>query len=214
MPFDANNVPLTEARLTLPLTGNWTADLSVPKGFALLTGAVTLRIGSIVLQGTAYRSGERGAGRYVLMHGGRGGLINTVPAQSFRQLQLSALLSGLLSSVGETLAQDSDTEALSAYAMQWVRLSQRASEQVQAVAKAADRNWRVKPDGSIWVGADTFPAAKVNGVLMDEFPEQGRRVYGTLEPSLLPGTTVDGWPIATVEHFATSTAIRTVVYRT
>ena len=211
--FTANGTPLSEVRLTLPLTGNITADISIPQGGALISGNVDLRVGSLVIRGTAFRSGERGIGRYALISGGNGGLSRTLAAQAFRQMSLSALLSGLLSEVGETLAPDGDSAALATFAPHWVRLAQTAAEQVQAIAAAAGRNWRVRPDGSVWVGEDLFPVAPSGGTLMDEWPEQGKRLYGTLEPSMLPGTTIDGWPIATVEHFANAKEIRTVVYR-
>lgn len=201
-------------RVLLPRVGVWTADLTVDDGEAL-SGRVTVAVeGALTLVGSVLRGAvgaEVWTGRLV---GGAGGLGRPVAALPHRAVTLADVLAQALSDAGETAA--ADLGDLSAAYAHWIRRASVAAHTVADVARAAGYAWRVRTDGSVWVGAEAWTAytpADVELVAWDD--RAGTLTLSGSTLGVLPGQTltVGGRTIrvGAVEHRAGPETLRTIV---
>jgi len=72
--------------------------------------------------------------------------------------------------------------------------------------------WRVLPDGTVWLGLESWPAVHMPDVdLLSEDPRAHTAVSGTDSPTLLPGTLFLGRRVSMVEHQVQPESVRTLV---
>jgi hypothetical protein len=200
-----NGHPVLGAELMAPLAGRWTATVEVDTTEAL-TGAAELRIGGVAWRGYVFRGGLDEAsdvwrGRIV---GGAGGLDRVVAARSWRGLQPArGLLTELLTEVGEALAPDSGAE-VDANLARWSRVDGPAHRALAFLAGAVGARWRVRPDGAVWVGAETWPELfEPEGALTELLstdPATGAAAYSLSGGYVLPGQTWQGRRVAGVVY--------------
>lgn len=157
---NGNTLSVMEGDLLLPFIGNWSAHLVLAEGDAAPTG-----LGKVVWLGdesTSYiiRSGENEGRFSVLAVGGQGGFWKTVPSKMYDyRLKLSLPLTEMLSSVGESLSSKSSIATTSLELSNWVRTTSRCDELLSKLTDQAKAIWRVLPDGTVFVGVDTWPTA-------------------------------------------------------
>lgn len=209
--FDSR--PCVRASVFLPRIGAWTADVesddpAVPASPALLVldGALTLR-GSVVRSGV---EADRWRGRIV---GGAGGLHRDLSPAALRDTTLASVLSEVALAAGETLASGVAPQGVAA---RWHRVAAPAAHAVADVARAAGLAWRVLADGTLWMGAETWPPHRPLDVdLVDWRPELGRLELAGSTLGILPGQTLTVREITlrvgAVEHHAAREGLRTVV---
>lgn len=211
-----NDLPATRVSLLLPRVGVWSADVEVDSDEAL-TGAVTLSIQGrtwrgVVLRGAVYEGTWRGR-----LVGGAGGLTRSVEAVAQRGSTLALALADVLRAAGETLAATSGD--LSAVAPLWHRFAAPAADAVADVARAAGYAWRFLPDGTLWMGAETWPTVAPTDPpeVISETPEVGRVVlFGDAAYDVAPGVTLslpdrDPVRVGCVEHQVSVDDARTVL---
>jgi hypothetical protein len=209
-----NGTPVTSLTVLLPRIGAWTADVELDDATAPTSRVVIAVAGVLSLSGTVARGGaelERWRGRIV---GGAGGLKREVPAVSQQGSTLALALADVLRAAGERLA--SNVVDLSAAAPLWHRIAAPAALAVGDVARAAGCAWRVLPDGSVWVGRETWPEVAPDVDVIDWRPELGRLELAGDVLGILPGQTLRARAdlavrVGCVEHRATADALRTVV---
>lgn len=199
----ANGHSVLEATVYLPRAGVWHADLVVDTQTpADVTGAIALSLldGQLVLEGTSYRPPLlwRGLTR-LRMVAGAAGLGTLLPAQGYADSPASVIVSDILrgavgpAGASETLAATSMSLATR---MRWCRLagerySAGAALRAIVLELGADVVWRSLPDGTIWIGTETWPASTFTDFeIMDAHPEDSRLELVTGTPGLLPGTTL------------------------
>ncbi len=205
-------LPVLGGTICLPRAGVWHADLEVDAD-AASTGAVTLVAGSMTLRGTAFRTGVFTARAGVRVVGGAASLGKTAPAKAYRGVPVSIVARDIVGDVGEALAASSDASLLTSELPAWVRLQQKASEQLGHLVDHFGVGWRVLVDGSVWLGTDTWPAGDLGtGALLREWPEQARAEYAVDDFTLLPATTLGGRQVDYVEHSVTPDGLRTRVW--
>jgi hypothetical protein len=69
--------------------------------------------------------------------------------------------------------------------------------------------WRSALDGTVWVGAETWPASALNDYdVVDRRAEDGRLELVTPTPVLIPGTTLAGDRIGRVTYRVTAESVR------
>ena len=167
------NHPLLALSLVIPRVGAWTADVEVDTDEAL-TGVVALDLAGRVWQATVVRGGvdldRRWKGRLV----GAGSLLAERPALALQDTTLRGVLDELARAAGVTVA--SSTGDLSAAVARWHRATATGAQEVAEVALRAGMTWRVLADGTVWVGAETWPDATLGADLdvMDTDPVVGR----------------------------------------
>lgn len=220
MILTANGLPILAARLLRPRVGVWTLDLTVDPGAdgIGLSGTVSVTLGALALAGTVHAGELQPDGTWVgRLVGGGGGLGRTIPALALRGCTLADVLGQTLLDAGEVLATGG--AALTQPQRLWQRVEAPASRTVADVARAAGCDWRVEPDGTVWVGTDAWTVSTPSEVtLVAVHPlTQAVTVAGDTAVTIAPGTTLalDGWSpvrVGAVEVQADADAVRVVVY--
>lgn len=196
-----NGLPLLDACIYEPVNGRWVATVQVDTDEALSDPiTVDFEDGAVQLVGAIHR-GDVESGRWLgTLVGGTGGLSNTLDPQAYYWAPLQLVLDDILSSAGETLASDA-TSLLDATRSHWQRAQGTGCEALQTLADELNYRWRVKRDGTVWLGADTYPELEADAVLVTAWPDQALRLYApTAAPLVRPGVTYDGW---LVDHVTT-----------
>lgn len=202
------------ALIDQPRSGPWTAELALEgdRVQALGSGQLTLVVGGRRFLGTPHRAPRSFAGRTgVVLVGGKGGLGATLSARFYLGCPASVPLADIVSAAGETLSASSGTAELAAHLSRWSRAKGPAGEALDVLAEHVGATWRVLDDGTVWFGAETWPAADAPAEL-DVDPAQDVAVFAGDIPSLSPGTTLGGRRIGRVTHQLTESALRATVY--
>lgn len=214
-----NGVAAIDATLTLPRVGPWTADVVVDTT-ALSGSSVKMQLGgdgSMAFVGTLYRSGTARGAAVARIVGGAGGFGKTLPAKSYGLTVLKLPLSELLTAAGETLAATSDATVLATQLRSWARFQTSAGSAMAALVHGVSTtaSWRVLPNGTVWVGAEYWPASALlppQYALTKDDPNHNRQEIAADVPAVYPGQTFAGRKVSVVEHRVRADRIRTLVY--
>lgn len=180
---------VTRATIHLPRVGVWCADVDVDTETAP-TGRVSLAV-----DGAARWSGTVVAGE--VLHGlwrgrivgGAGGLRAELPATAYRLATLADVLADVLAATGETLAGDAGD--LTTSAPLYHRAKGTGAQAVAELARALGHVWRVRADGTLWLGVETWPdATAADWTLLDRDPVRGIYTLGGDALALVPGQLV------------------------
>ncbi len=209
-----NGTPLISLRTRMPRTGVWFAD-AVADQATPLAGKVSISIGdgALVLSGTVIptRSGVWTEAAHARVLGGAGGLSTPVPAKWWRQATARIVVLDILQAAGETLSQTADSTILGTQLTGWAHKTMPAADALARLVDWLGAIWRVLPDGTVWIGNETWPAAADPGTLLWTDPERQRSRYGAEVPAILPGTSIGSQYISLVEHSVQAGAVETVV---
>lgn len=221
---EANGVAVLSGTINRPQRGVWTADLVIDQpdgsGFDVgtqvkITTAAGLNLVGVVAPN---RSGSFLDSVHVRVLGGAGGLTKAATARAYNQpgAFVRDVINGLISDSGETLAPTTDATFLATNLSAWTVMSQTCKRALDNIVETVDDSltWRILDDGTLWVGAETWPTVSApDAVNMTFDPKQGTYVIGEDAPSIAPGTNVDGiGHVGRVEHHLEPDSIRTVVY--
>lgn len=193
-------LPILRAELVMPSSGVWTAMVEA-SGTTGLVGRVVLDDGGIQFRGTVRTGGVYSGRVQAAITGGAGALSTPVDAKPYRAATAKAVISDLLNSVGETLSLDSDPAVLATLLPFWQRHQASAGVNLtRLVHDVLDANWRVKRDGTIWVGRDSYPVQALDHVRVETDEAQGLWVIGCARSELLPAVTFEGRQVRRVVH--------------
>jgi hypothetical protein len=212
---EINGAPVFQATIAFPRFGIWHADLAVADGTAPV-GAVTLTFatGAISWKGFAYRGGAPFETATVRVVGGAGGLATgmQLPAQAYGACPLQIPLNDILNAAGEKLSPNADPTVLNAPLQAWTRGIGPAGTAIASLMTAVGASWRAMPDGTIWVGHETWPTSTVTTpTLLTDEPMHGQQdIYDDL-PNVLPGTVLNGRQISYVQQIVREDHLRTEV---
>jgi hypothetical protein len=197
---------LEGSRITLPRAGAWHADLVVDKPDAL-TGAVSINIGegTLVLRGTVVRGGAFVETARVQVVGGADGLSETAEPKHYTGVSLGLVLGDLLKTAGETLSPTADSSVLARGVEHWTTLGLPIGRIIGRLMSTAapDATWRVLPDGTVWVGIESWPdsgLAESDYEITHQADDQDMAVIGIEVPRLLPGTELGGRRVSVVQY--------------
>lgn len=211
-----NSLPVTEGKITFPLFGAWVADLIVTSG-GTVSGAVSITMDGdnpLTLSGTVYRGAEFIQDNRLRVVGGKAGLFKDAKPKHYKDFVLMRnVLGDLMSDSGESLSSTSDTSLLSSQMDMWTTTKQPVSRVILSLLEmmAPDSVFRVRPDGSVFVGADSFSnvdSSFPDAVVLDRDDVNGKLVVGLDLPNLLPGVTFQEKKISYVEHHFDSMGVR------
>ena len=174
------------AHVFLPFAGVWSADLDVDTDDEL-AGAVTIEVdGVVTFRGTVIDGGVTHGlwrGRIV---GGAAGLRVALPSKAYLDAARADVVRDALAEAGETLSATSDS--LAAAVARFHRAEGAAGRAIDATADALGYGWRVLADGTVWLGAETWPASpEADVTLLDSDPRERRYVLGGDVLGLRPG---------------------------
>lgn len=198
------------SKITIPRIGVWHADLIVDTPTAI-TGKVTISIGDgkFVLEGTA-DAGATGSfvdTARVSVVGGAGGLGKIAQMKHYgNDPTVGVVLGDLLTTAGETLSPTADQGILKTSLEAWTTMALpigRIIARLMSVA-VADGAWRVLPDGTIWVGRETWPDSGLREPndyqIESQNDEQQLAVIAVEAPTLRPGFEIGGRRVSYVEY--------------
>ncbi len=214
MSITCNSVPVIAGRLTLRLYGAWEADLTVTSSDASkVTGAATIQIGNTSFSGTSFTGGADEGGLVAIrVVGGGGGLGTKVSPTSYDGGTRRQVLDGVLAHVNERLSNEADASVLDAIRPHWVSVAATAGDIVSLVADMAGVTWRTLKDGTIWIGKDTWAPIDEKGlVLENEDKANDGLTYALEEPTLFPGSAINGQHITTVSYVFDESSLRAEV---
>lgn len=207
---ELGELPVTSGLLRLPLRGNWVAHVEfgfpeAPSGEASLV--FTREDGTTdVFSGLIRRSGILEGSETVTatLVGGAGGLLEELPpldqVVGSGPVPAGAVARAIADAAGEQLIPDVEL-ALDAIPLgRWTRLAMSARDALDIFADRLGLGWRVTPDGSIWLGAETWNEVETDAVFIGGDPSDGMMLYAPDGAPILPGTTINGVQAVAVEY--------------
>jgi len=213
-----NGFDIIEADITLPRRGRWSAVVAVDAQAAdQLLGRVTVDVddGQLRLVGTAFRGGAFADQVKLRVVGGNAGMLKQIGPRAYQGVPLRLPLQDALAEVGEALAPTSDAAILDLQLQRWARLRGECMAEVVALLARSGApsivGMRFLPDGTLWVGTETWPEVNIDHDLLVDLHWAGQAVIGVEVPTLLPGTTFLGRKVEQVDHHLGGTEVRTVV---
>lgn len=221
-----NGQSVFDARLYFPRTGAWFADLRIDSADAagstagIFAGDVTIDVdGKLTLKGSAVRGGVYLDTGYLRVVGGAGGLGLTAKARHFSGSSVGTVLSDLLRApIGEKLSSTSDPAILGLFLQSWTTAALSAGRMISRVllSVAPTATWRVLPDGTIFVGNETWPDSGLidddDFQILSESPEMAEATIGLKSPLLMPGTLLGDRRVSYVEYRLSDPETRAIVY--
>ncbi len=230
-------------RLAFPRTGAWYADLRVAFNDSeaqSTTGADATAIGDsfmktvakqstididdgrLILVGAPEPGGLWQEVNHVRLVGGAGGLRKTAAAKHYTTATVRVVLGDLLAGAGEKLSPTSDAVVLGTTIVTWTTVAIATGRLITQLLRTAApaANWRVLPDGTVWVGVEKWPdSGLVEGDDYQVLTQDPARLYAKLGievPLLLPGTTLgegtEARRVSYVEHVLDDPETRSEVW--
>ena len=203
-----NGTPVTSGRLTFRLEGEWVAELTLQGGTAVDGPAAVLEVGGVPLIGTASSAEDEGGRVTVTVTAGAAGLeapvdpLHYVPPVTRRTVALAALGLG-----GETLSPLASPVVLDAALPQWMRVRGTVREAMRRLLKGV-ASWRHLPDGTVWVGEETWAPFTGPAVVESEEPTQRLITVAVESLAILPGVTYLGQRISQAEYTLDGATLR------
>lgn len=194
----ANGAPVLGGIITMPRGGAWRADLDLDLDDAKkVTGDVSVIVDDMTWNGTSVEAGTFVGRTRLRVVGGKGGLGKPTKPRFYQAIPARTALADLLREGGESLASSSAVATTLDF---WTRPAATVSEGIGQLVDELGATWRMLDDGTIWVGTESWPTAKVDGVIITaSVPSEGRIDFASATPSLRPGTTFNGQHVDEVE---------------
>ncbi|HWL86345.1 MAG TPA: hypothetical protein VNO21_11115 [Polyangiaceae bacterium] len=208
-----NGLTVIEGEVRLPRVGAWHADLrvdaqSVPTGPVMLQSEdKALSLKGAIIRGAVWQDTLA-----VRVIGGAGGLAKGLPSKFYRGIPLRIVLADIASESGESVSPSSDAGVLGTELETWSRIGGPAYVALAAIVESAQCVWRILPDGSTWLGQESWPSANLQYDLLSQDPALGALVVGTVSPQIVPGTTLDGRRVSYVVHRIQARELRSEVF--
>jgi hypothetical protein len=186
-----DDAPVIDMRLCMPRVGVWHADVSVDSQKPI-TGKQTINVDGNDFIGTVRRgdvSVDVGVYRVV---GGAGGLQTPATPKAYNSVSANIILKDLLATAGETLSSTVDPALLATSFAFWVTSAAPVGVVLaQLVGALGDSlTWRMLPDGTLWLGTETWPLVTPDTISMRQFDDRLGKFTVTLADGamVLPGT--------------------------
>lgn len=205
-------------RLHMPQRRAWWAWLDLDTATAA-SGQVTIAAdGGLSWTGTVKQpSGVFLDSARVRVVGGGGGLETLTSPAAYESAQLGDPLRAILSAAGEMLSSTVSASVTSVLLSSWTITATYVSHALDELCFAASAAlgqtiiWRVLTDGTVWLGAESWPDLSMpdGADVLEQAPEEGRYVIGATTPFLYPGVNLDGvGHVAGVDHWISHSMVR------
>jgi hypothetical protein len=198
-----NDRPILTIDLVMPKRGTWVLDVQVDAAEAF-AGSVTLGdIEGNEFVGTVHRSFEVAGRVHARIFGGAGGLKTVLRAAHYQSASVRLVADEIAAGAGETI--DTSSDPLAATLDAWSRQAGYAGQALSMVADEVGVQWRVLPNGKIWLGAESDEDLVLPEVLeLDRDGVHNTALYGLDALSLRPGRIFNGERIARVHYCQTA----------
>lgn len=216
-----NGVAVIRGKIAMELVGVWIADLEIdqPDGSGFSAGtSVTIQTENLTLKGTVVpnRTGDFLDAVHVCVMGGAAGMAKAATPKSFAQpgALVKDVLNALCSNGGETLSATADATFVATNLTAWSIMAGTVTQGLRALLdiKAPTFNWRILSDGTLWMGAETWPASAGTFDILDSDPKENSYELGVESPWIVPGVSVNGvGNVSQVVHHIDHSKIRSHV---
>jgi hypothetical protein len=194
-----NGAGVEELHLTFPENGPWIADVAFGADVAP-QGTATLACEGRNLVGTFIRADELAGLVRARIVGGRGGLRKQVKEGHFRSAAVRNILTDTLSSVREAQSPACAPGVVNTVLPSWTRIRGTASEAVATLAENFAVSWRVRDDGTVWLGTDAFAASQSTALVLDKDVRHGFALVAPDALDLDVGTVFNGDRVRRVSY--------------
>jgi hypothetical protein len=213
--------PVTRGMITMPRVGAWYANLHL-SGLEAPSGKVELRSGETVLRATVNRAAvEAGVTRVRVVAGGDG-LRKPARPKHYTTPIVNLVMTDLARDAGETLASDLDPQVARLQLQAWTTLAVETGTAIAVLLDVAHLHrplvdqqlgWRVRADGALWAGRESWPASPVLDFrIVEQSAEEAFLMLGVIAPEIVPGTVVAGVRADLVEHVITPGECKTKIW--
>lgn len=193
--------------LVVGVRGPWTFTGRVDVA-AAPSGRVAIALGSATWVGTVVEATQDGGSYEVRVIGGAAGLGRDLPAKSYVGVSLRTPLADLTSATGETLSSSVATSLLATRVGHLQRQRGTAAAMLEVLTDAFEWQWRTLPDGTLWLGAETWPAVTdADAVTISESTDA--LVLAVESATIAPGSTWAGRQVQEVRHALLDGKLRT-----
>lgn len=201
---------LLTGTIGLPRVGAWVADLALATDRSP-SGKVELVLGDLLtLKGTISRAGVFEGVARARVVAGADGLRAAVKPKHYMSPTLGIVLRDLLGDVGEVASPTIVAALLNTQLEHWTTIAMPAGQGIRCLLPKAgdDIAWRHLPDGTVWIGQETWPDSKVTAYAdVAASPEDATVEVNLLTPELLPGTLLGGRRVDALEIRVTGGSI-------
>lgn len=209
----ANGRTILNAQIFVPRRGVWQALVSVEaEDIADLVERVDLVFGATTWSGYARRSGLHHGRVQLLVVGGAGGLQRELEPRYYVDSEARVPLEDLMRECGEQLSGDVLPDVTSFMLARWTRGRGRGGALLSDLARVLGVEWRTLADGTVWLGAETWPDVELAADTVGEAPAHDQVDLAVDEPSLTAGVTLHGRHVSYVHHSIMPAAIRSAVW--
>lgn len=210
----ANGINVLTATISVPRVGVWRADLDLDAADASkVSGTIALVLGDVTWTGKATEVGAFVGRVKVRLLAGAAGFGKPTKPRFYQSIPAKTVVTDLLTEGGEKLSNTSDAGKLGTVLPFWTRHAGTVGEGLENVLDELGAIWRVLPDGTVYVGIETWPTSEPKDVAVEtEVASESKIVFSSSSPSLLPGTTFRGRKVSRVEHSIDAGKTRTTAW--
>lgn len=207
MSATVNGYDLLSATIREPRIGVWTAEVDVDAD-KVLDEHVTIEVDGVRWIGTLVR-GQLDNGRvHALVLGGAAALGVVLDAKFYLGAGMGVVLKDLMLETGETLSS-SVTASVKNYAPdRWTRVQGTGAQVMRVMADELGMAWRVGRDGTVWLGAETWPDVEVDYDETRRAASHGAVTIAPEAPLVAPGMTFQNAHVSLVTTRVTSGGVR------
>jgi hypothetical protein len=209
----ANGLTAYDFQMRRPRVGAWHSDMLVESSEEL-TGQVRIVVddGYKTFVGTAVRHGEFAETAHLRVVAGAGGLGVTASPKHYNNASVRVILGDLLRAAGESLSPSASASVLATQVSAWTTPALPVGAVIAALVEAVAPGtaWRMLPDGTFWIGSESWPGAGLDAStyqIMDEPFEEGSILIHVDRPAQIdPGSTFEGRHVSYVQDDAPQVA--------
>lgn len=194
------DVPVVDLRLCVPRLGAWHVDAAIDTaqgGSSDFSGPLTLNVDGNTFACTVRRGGRTADVAVLRLVGGAGGLATIAAPKAYNGVTPQVVLSDLMATAGETLSGTIDPSLLATSWNAWTTPAWSVGWVLAEVVSrlGADVVWRVLPDGTVWLGRESWPTVSPAVVVTQVDDRLGKASLQLLDNSLvLPGSVFAAQP--------------------
>jgi len=208
-----------DARLTMPRCGVWVLEASLQQDDDARppSGQVRVHFGEdgkqLELTGTVSVSASAYGATVARVKAGAGGMGTLCTAKHWRSTTVATVLKDLLDQGGEKLSGTCTPDVLQTFLAVWTITEQPIGQAMASLLEYLESVcWRTLPDGTVFVGRETWPQVAPDHELLHEDPLNDKVGLASLDRLVLPGDTFMGRHVSNVEHSLLDERLRTQVW--
>jgi hypothetical protein len=216
-------------RIAMPLTGAWIADVTMDpsssgSNIPAVGDPIAISLGEngFAIQGAIRRINNAFETVYARIVAGGGGLYKPVGPKAYGgdgPVTFGLILNDLLNSVGETLSPMTPAAITQISVPFWTVNTTPCFQAIASliliarVMTSTEVNWRVLPDGTIYVGVEPWPQSPMTSFDLYVWPPQELRAeVFAVDPRVTPGQIWQSGQVSNVQHRIDPEKIRSTIW--